>query len=195
MGGLIAFEMARQLVLDADEVSSLVLLDSHVVSSFAPADNEDNQLPLLVQFAGDLGLRLDNLRRPLEELLQLSFDEQLTHLLELAKSGGMVPDDCDVSYLRQLFHVFQTNYSAAMSYQPGEYPGRLSLLLAQDGPAKVVNTEATWRTLALGGVDTCHVPGNHYSMFRPPHLQTLAAELRACLSPQVEATALMRGTA
>ena len=195
MGGLIAFEMARQLALEADEVSSLVLLDSHVVSAIPRAYNEDNSLPLLARFAADLGLTPDNLTRPLDELLQLSFDEQLTQLLELAKSGGMVPDDCDVSYLRQLFHVFQTNYSAAMSYQPGEYQGRISLLLAQDGPAKVVDTEATWRGLALGGVDTWHVPGNHYSMFQPPHLQTLAAELRACLSPQIKAAALMRGTA
>jgi thioesterase domain-containing protein len=192
MGGLIAFEMARQLVLEGDEISSLILLDSHVLSSIAPADNEDNSLPLLARFAADLGLTTDNLSRSPDELLRLSFDEQLNQLLELAKSGGMVPDGGDFSYLRRLFYVFQANFNAAMSYQPSDYSGKITLLLAQDRPAKTGDPEAIWDTLALGGVDTYRVPGNHYSMFRPPHLQKLAAQLRACLS---QATALTTGAA
>jgi thioesterase domain-containing protein len=70
-----------------------------------------------------------------------------------------------------------------VSYQPGKYAGRVTLLLAQNRSAQPGNTEAIWQSLALGGVDTYRVPGNHYSMFRAPRLQMLAAKVRACLPP------------
>ncbi|HEY6802117.1 MAG TPA: amino acid adenylation domain-containing protein, partial [Pyrinomonadaceae bacterium] len=181
MGGMIAFEMARQLDLQGEEVSFLGLIDSTIPSATAmPDENYDQRL--LVHFATELGLTRESLTRPLDEILSLDFEEQMTCLLDLAKSAKIVPDGSDLTYLRNLFRVFRNNFNAAMSYQPASYPGKLTLLLAQERLASAADPEAIWRALARGGVNTISVPGNHYSMFRLPQLQTLAGQLKVAIS-------------
>jgi amino acid adenylation domain-containing protein len=189
MGGLIAFEMARQLQLQNQEVSFVGLID--------PTDpNANTTLPdddrfALVRFAIDLGLTHDHVTRPLDELTQLHFDEQLSYVLELVKSANLVPADTSLAYLHRLFAVFQNNVRAVRTYRPPVYEGEITLFTARERPASAPEPEAAWSTLALGGLSASSVPGDHYSMFRPPHVQTLAQELKATLDREAFASKIV----
>ena len=67
----------------------------------------------------------------------------------------------------------------------GSYPGRITLILADNQPkgARLSYDDPTngWGAIADGGVDVIHVSGDHWTMFDPPNLQSLANALRVCL--------------
>ncbi|HEX2270519.1 MAG TPA: hypothetical protein VHH35_13325, partial [Pyrinomonadaceae bacterium] len=129
-----------------------------------------------------LGLTMVHVTRPLEERAQLDFDDQLSYVLELAKSAGVVPADTDVAYLRRLFAVFESNVRAVTNYRAKAYDGEVTIFTAEERLTPTPDPVASWSTFARGGVQVCSVPGNHYSMFQPPHVQTLAQQLKASLT-------------
>ncbi|HEY0431439.1 MAG TPA: alpha/beta fold hydrolase, partial [Pyrinomonadaceae bacterium] len=180
MGALIAFEMARQLDVRGAEVSFLGLIDP--TDPEAGSELRDDAGSVLLQFAMDLGLTPDHLTRPLEELMPLDFDDQLRYLLELAKSAGVVPADTSLAYVRRLFAVFQNNVRAVTTYRAMAYDGEATLFTARERPASRREPLAAWSSLTRAGVQVCSIPGNHYSIFRPPHVQTLAQQLKTSLS-------------
>jgi len=175
MGALIAVEMARQLRVRREDVSFLGLIDPTDPQTVLPGDTES----LLLHFAFDLGVTPDHLTRPLDDLSRLDFDDQLSYLLELAKSAGVVPADVSVAYLRRLFAVFQNNVRAIRSHRAAAYDGEIRLFAAQE--RRTSDPATVWSKLALGSVEVHIVPGNHYSMLKPPHVQTLAQQLKASL--------------
>jgi thioesterase domain-containing protein len=40
---------------------------------------------------------------------------------------------------------------------------------------------AGWRSVAQRGLEIYSIPGSHWTMFREPHVHTLAETLRRCL--------------
>ena len=62
------------------------------------------------------------------------------------------------------------------SYTPGGFAGRL-LLLRPDGPS---DAAPAWRRVAAQ-VDVHTVPGDHFTLLQPPHVQEVAAAITARL--------------
>jgi len=180
-GGGVAFEMAQQLHIQGQEVALLALFDSQAPS---PADRpaEDDDLWLLYGFAQDLGLKLEYFTLTMEQLQQLDADERLSLILEQARAANLVPADIEISTIRQLFAVFKTNVHAMRTYAPQVYPGRISFFRAAERltPDQPDLAEG-WRALTTAGVVVQDIPGNHYTIIRPPQVQALAAQLAACL--------------
>jgi amino acid adenylation domain-containing protein len=180
MGGVVAFEMARQLVDRGEALFPLVLLDSDVPRS----DQKQPALGLarfLAEFARQYGLDFDP---------GLSVrDAVLSHLLEQVKRARLVPPDLVPAQLRGALRrharFFLSNLRALRRYQPGPWPGRLLLFRPAQGPASGTGPKLDWRTLARH-VTICVVPGNHYTMIREPHVRILAEEISALLRGQSE---------
>lgn len=175
MGGMVAFEMARQLEAEGQHVALLAVLDAHP----APPDIGPGDQTLLRSFVQDLGLSPDELTVSVAELWELGPDDQLACVLELARAGGLVPPDADVSGLRRQLRVFTHNLRAMRDYTPRPYPGPVTLIEASaTGGAR--DRAAPWEKLAAGGMMRYTVPGDHYTMLRQPNVSTLAERLSAC---------------
>jgi thioesterase domain-containing protein/acyl carrier protein len=178
MGGVVAFEMARQLRAQGREVAMLALLDVKAPGAEGASDEDD--VSLLASFARDLGLSLDKLKVSLPELQQLGQDEQLSYLLGQAREAGIVPPELDLRQLRRLLNVFRANAKAMRSYAPQVYDGRVTLFNAGETVAKNGNDPAAeWGRLAAGGVEAYTVSGDHYSFIREPRVASLARLLKA----------------
>jgi amino acid adenylation domain-containing protein len=178
MGGTVAFEMAQQLRLRGEQVAMLVLLDSYVPVSRA-RDSQDD-LMLLKSFALDLGLTLDRLNVPLDNLRTMGQDELLACLLEHATAAEIVDSTFGVKEFQRLFQVFKSNNRANDSYQPRTYPDRVQLFIASNNPASVADEQtSSWSELA--DVETHVIPGNHYTILQNPNVEKLAEALTACL--------------
>jgi FkbM family methyltransferase len=179
MGGVVAFEMARQLRAQGREVALLALLDVKAPGAEGASDEDD--VSLLASFARDLGLSLDKLKVSLPELQQLGQDEQLSSLLGQARDAGIVPPELDLPQLRRLLNVFRANARAMRSYGPQVYDGgRVTLFNAGETVAKKGNDPAAeWGRLATGGVEAYTVSGDHYSFIREPQVASLARLLKA----------------
>ncbi|HEX8282859.1 MAG TPA: amino acid adenylation domain-containing protein [Pyrinomonadaceae bacterium] len=179
MGGLVAFEMARQLTAQGQEVTQVALIDTTVPTPEGRLAEPD-ELSMMSSFALDLGLSWEHLRISPDELLGMTPDEQLGYVLGLATSAGVLPPDVEPAQVGRLYQVFKTNVLAMMNYEPRPWHGRVTLFRAerQEGVGYV---GGDWKDFALEGVEQFEVPGDHFTMVRPPHVETLAESLARCL--------------
>jgi thioesterase domain-containing protein len=80
----------------------------------------------------------------------------------------------------RLARFLEVSLGAASRYQPKPYPGRVLLLVAAEGRTDV--QREFWRGIVTGPLEIQAIPGDHFSMFRPPHLAVLARHVRAALA-------------
>ena len=176
LGGLIAFEMARQLQQEGREIEPLLLLDTHLPDSGLDPERMSPR-QLLAALALQLGIEPNGLAAE-QEKLDGDAAGQLQPLLERAHDLGAVPVDFGLADLRRIHGVFLANLRAAASYRPQPLEGRIVLFRA--GPRGV--DPVLWQPLAGGGLEVVNAPGDHYSMLREPHLDPLVSQLREKLS-------------
>jgi thioesterase domain-containing protein len=177
LGGNLAYEMARQLVSQGDEVALLALLDSGALPADRPIDESEFLALVVALFPGEE-------HRPLEDVQQMSPDEQLTYFVHRAAQAGLAPAD-DLAVSQHVFRVFQANMKATLEHRPQPYSGKVTLLrAAQQQKIHEVSDDPYlgWRSLAQGGVEVHHVPGDHAHMVHEPNVAALAETLKTCLS-------------
>jgi len=175
LGGVIAYEMARQLSAQGRAVERVALIDSYAPRAAQPT--EKGQLPLLARFGADL-LRLAGSDVP-SDLLTLPELQRgdLPALYAAVRDRGLLPPDLELDRLRELFEVFQRNDAALRRYRPAPYGGPVTLMAAAEsaGPP-----DHGWAEL-VPNLEVVSLPGDHYSILRAPHADALAAMLRSSL--------------
>jgi amino acid adenylation domain-containing protein len=180
MGGVIAFEMARQLAAAGQQVALLALIDA-----FAPTLQEDtgkvDNRTLLYEFTRDLGIPLSQPTFSSDQFARLNGDEQLASLLETAKREHLVPPDIDLAQARRLFDVFRNNARAMRRYVPPVNANQVILLRAAEGTFARADHSAGWKAFAAQEVVVDYVPGDHYSLLREPHVSVLAEKIKSYL--------------
>ncbi|MEE8583267.1 MAG: amino acid adenylation domain-containing protein, partial [Acidobacteriota bacterium] len=173
-GGLVAFEMARQLEARGEEAGRLILIDSQ-----APLSSEGgpiNEQALYRSFAGQMGLSSEDW--PAERLEQLPLSRWAPELLKLARHRQLLPSGLDEARLQHLFGIFRTHAQAQQSYRPQPVALQACLLKAGAGVEQAVREWGGWLS---GGVEAHPVPGDHFSLLEEPHVQQLADRVREIL--------------
>jgi thioesterase domain-containing protein len=181
-GGLVAFEMARQLLAEGEEVAVLALLDTHLPRPRHEPDADEART--LAFFAREAGLPVGA-----ADLRPLGQDERLAHVLRLAAAADVLPAGTEGAMreaLRRNLSVRNGCLEAAQRYRPQSsrpYPGRITLLAAAEPPdgetAPLAGCDPSrgWGRYTSAPVSVHTVPGNHWTMLREPHAQVLAAVL------------------
>ncbi|MBC1213136.1 amino acid adenylation domain-containing protein [Trichormus variabilis ARAD] len=191
-GGIVAYEIAQQLVKSGHEVALVAILD-------APAPVASDK-PIYIDV--DDATRLTETARLIErwagkslnisyEILQpLELDAQLEYLKEQLIAVGLLPTGTETKQVRGLVQVFETNLQASIKYSPQEvYPHRLTLLRAREVNAEdaALLTELRqdpawgWGQFSTEKVDIHIVPGDHMTMMTQPHISSVAKQLRICI--------------
>jgi thioesterase domain-containing protein len=179
MGGVVAFEMARQLTARGEEVEQLAVLDV-----FAPGrgaadavDRPVDDAELRAWFARDLaGL----LGKPLPAAMaDLSAGTPLPAAFARAQELGLLPAGLGFAAAARRFEVFRSNLRLLERYTAHSYTGRIQLFRAAgshfDDPA---DPTLGWGALAAGGVALRTLPGNHWAIVRSPAVEVVAAALQ-----------------
>ncbi len=178
-GGLVAFEMARQLQALGEEVQLLAMLDT---KAFGEGELEKDEASLLASFALHLGLSREQLQDAAEAISRAETDDYLSLLLEHAKTASIIPHDMSVARLRQHFRVFEANVRAAQSYRPAKLDTNITIFRAAERPPDVdAGATLGWSQLGLEKIEVHEVPGTHLTMMRDPHVSVLAELLNQCL--------------
>jgi amino acid adenylation domain-containing protein len=187
MGGIIAFEMARQLHEDGEEAALVAILDSWspVIHRIVPDDAY-----LLSELVKDHSLqRGAPPALSYEQLAELAPEARLRRVLEVAQDTGLVATDADVSWLRRSLVGYRARREALLRYRPTPYPGSLLLLRAREADEALLATLETalgidvrdpqlgWGAYATGPVAVETVPGNHSTMCSEPNVHLLARSL------------------
>ena len=177
LGGVIAAEVARQLVAAGDVVDRLLLIDSALPGESVPADDDGRRIHAGMEY----GLDVD-----LEQLSRMSPDEQLPFLWQHARRLGVVDEGTPeelanrvLADLRTLFahhvvlcekHRLEACPIDAVLFRPREVPFDVG------GPA-----DRGWGGF-VRTVEVRMVPGHHHSMVMQPHAAALALAVDEALA-------------
>jgi amino acid adenylation domain-containing protein len=175
MGGIVAFEMARQLQAQGQEVALLALLDIRPPASTVAAFDDALHTR---RFIEDLAT-LFGKNPPLltDDLITLDQNEQLVYILQQMRAENILPPEFGLAQLRRQIGVYKANSQAMLSYAARPYSGRVTLFRAEDS----LYQAADWQGLAAGGLETYVIPGNHYTFLKQPYVHILAQQLQECI--------------
>lgn len=185
MGGIVAFEMARQHILAGGEVAMLILLDTDAPARRDPAVPLDLQIAraLVEEHHAVLGRSVDLDEAALGALPETG---RLDYIVRAAEEAGAIPGDLGTEGLRRLLRVFSCNLEAMLAYEAGSYAGPLTIVSARDrtGSGAASPPDRGWRTLVSGPLAVHEIPGDHYTFLRPEQVGTVAQIIEDALSGQ-----------
>ncbi len=160
-GGLIAFEMARQLEAAGEAVQSVLMFDTPAPW---PQDEIDDRT-LADRFARQVGLGLD-------------------------APPGTAPAGLDSEQLQTTFAIFSRIVRAARRYRAGTIAADIHLWRADEGEGEGDELEGHpaqarqdwgWQTYTRGTARGATVPGTHHTMLAQAHLPGLARRVAAAI--------------
>jgi thioesterase domain-containing protein/acyl carrier protein len=184
-GGIVAFEMARQLESRGERVALLALLDTY---------NEafGKSLPATLRALYHARYLFERSRLRLRESLPQEHEDSfylfkippmlgrilINAVLRTARKGNKTSD----SVSTVLDRIPKLNIEAAKNYFPQSYSGNITLFKAKTRVAEPYHDPFLgWGKLALGGLDVEEVPGTHTSCLREPDVRVLAEKLETKL--------------
>ena len=171
LGGVAAYEMARQLAVAGEELT-LILVEANLDQP--PADI--TRAYIAKRFVDILAGIME---RPAIDVSTVDDPDFYPLLLERMRAGGIAGEDLDPVELRRRFQVFSASARALWGYRPAGPVGCRTALIRSAGQSAVPPGE--WTHLVAGPMPEYVVPGDHYSIWSEPHLTPLAATLREIL--------------
>ena len=195
-GGLVAFEMAHQLRDQGEAIALLALLDPMQPRGdegrVLPDHSEAADLPSLVQQIAELvGGRDDGLREAIEHL-QVNRRQQ--DIYRLLSEGQLLPPEIGPADMFDWLRALRDKLLTAFRYKPRAYAGRITLFRPEERSRQQRQTQSSflgldlmsaWDRLSSEPVQVHIVPGSHHTMVVQPHVDGLAARLRACIREAV----------
>ncbi|HST66958.1 MAG TPA: thioesterase domain-containing protein, partial [Mycobacteriales bacterium] len=180
VGSVTAHAVARQLSAAGDQVALLAVLDGGppaLDNGFEDADEAD----IAAWFGWELGRAAGReLVVDPAGLRGLTGAALAAEVVRQAVAADVLPPDTAQGQLTRLLATFDAGVRAARGYDARPWAGRLLAMRAADEDA----ASSPIRRFAplADGVDEVVVPGDHYSMMRPPHVDAVAAELTRALA-------------
>ena len=171
-GGVLAFELARQLEARGEPVEFLGLLDANPAHDPITGLRVEETLydalisDALERIEAEPGARSGGLTHP--------FDEPGWQGL----LGSAVAADVPARHLRRNLTIAGASMAALSRYRPEAYHGAIDLFQpAATSPAIRSSLAAELRNLTTGPVRVHQTPGDHNSMLRPPLAEATAQAL------------------
>uniref|UniRef100_UPI003F4958F5 type I polyketide synthase n=1 Tax=Streptomyces sp. CA-141956 TaxID=3240051 RepID=UPI003F4958F5 len=170
MGGIIAYEMARQLHEQGEVVALLAMLDSPSPGYF-PTDLTGPEA--IIRYL----LHIDNLdeTQVANDLRRLSPAAMADYLIEHGTFAQKYFPRESRDEVARFLRIFDANMRAMSDYQPGPYGGDILFLRARtSNPYLPRNLDTGWHQLAGGTVAVHDVPGDHITMNFSPNIEKSA---------------------
>ncbi len=162
-GGLVAFEIARQLTKAGEEVSRLIIFGTDV-----PISVSNHKLFKVLEFFG-----------------QYSADFHKNIVMPFFSTSERIKRGAGQSKLPispVLVRVVVAHWVAALRYNPRPFCGNITLLeTLEQQLLNPFDPSRGWNRLAAGTVQTLLVSGTHLGMLDEPHVRDLAEKLNWCL--------------
>jgi amino acid adenylation domain-containing protein len=207
-GGIVAYEIAQQLAAGGSKVALLAIIDRPIPDSLlgqsdhAPPSLDAEWSIGVVRLVESLwGVRLAS---SAEDVRPLSVDELLERIVHAVRRDdrgdrgtaalrGAV-EAAGEELLRNIFRVVEANAAAGRAYQPRPYPGRMTLFRAAERHAGMNHDYAAihedpylgWARLSEHPIFVHSIPGDHFSMIAPPHVDVLAERLQEALDAAID---------
>lgn len=186
IGGLVAFDVARQLIEKGQRITRLILLDtpfsiinSQLYANYRLAQTIDRAAPVVTQQIQEFFAH-----GPVKQF----FDQVQQTVSQATSNAPNIPfQKVDVPDIRSDIATLQTKLKdqglettlrLTQNYVPQPVQVRVTLFLAQHSLVKDLGTLGYWSTVALDGVSDHFTLGNHDTMLQAPNVSMLSEQLR-----------------
>ena len=180
-GGIVAFEMARQLKEQGKTVSIIALLDTYVDSSYYYSSHSQKKL---IRYYDRTYRRLDYLIEMLTSWKSLKFRANAKKEYVLKKYFGLNDNLTE----QEALALVEFKKASSMvdkivdHYQLKPQDLEVELFRAKDDENyKLDPTHLGWKKAALKGVNIHNITGNHLGIVEPPNDKILATMLQELL--------------
>jgi thioesterase domain-containing protein len=184
-GGLVAYEMARQLLVEGEDIGAVILFDTAT-----PAIEQQNPSCLteestLYALLGDLATITG------ERLFQLvpnsgSTEEKLSAII----NSGLLPKEETLSVLGQRLRTISTHMKAMRRYTLAPISCPILLVVASDQQRRAGMLPLLgWEEVKLSRLRSVAVSGSHRTLLQAGKVEALAAVVAEYLDAQQESTA------
>jgi len=182
VGGVVAFEMARQLLAAGERTALLLLIDCRAPDERMKAGNRKalgtfEDATIARHFLQYLARRNEVDPPSSPEL------EDRTALAERAR--GLDPSfrSLDGAEIERRFEVYRSNLRALLGYEPRRHEGSATLLQAsEEHPSHPRPATLGWEDFVAQGIEYRPVGGTHFTLTAPRHVPALAGVIEDCLS-------------
>ncbi|HVV47386.1 MAG TPA: amino acid adenylation domain-containing protein [Bryobacteraceae bacterium] len=165
LGGVVAFEMARQLRAAGEEIGLLLMIDAPMPGQFLYLHRRNYLVEYFDRYFG--------------EFLLSPFEAVKRWLRESMRRLGSAREKSSSS--RATKQIAKISMDAAKQYHPQPYPGKITLFACSDAPMRAYeDRRMAWHEVAQGGLEVHIVPGDHTTMEQEPHVQVLANHFQKC---------------
>ena len=206
-GGVVAFEMAQQLISLGEKVDLLALFDAYPPRQSQPQINQNSLSFRVISsfykfdywlyktyyyhgqklFSGGLLKKLEYIREKIQQKTSAKQKRQIVHQqLNSPPSPEQKTADSLPHELRYL-RAEKVNREASINYKPEVYPGKITIFRAKKQFAEWYLGEFMgWDKLTSKGVDKYEIPGLAGNLFNQASAPLLAEQLQVCLDGLVE---------
>ncbi len=180
-GGVVAFEMAQQLLEQGEEVSLLALLDPWVPILLDPNKKIDSKYMrgVLSRYFGGMFNRTDLVTE--EELEGLNSEEQIEFIIDKAEKLELFPKEATREQNRRFIDVIIGTLKATYHYKRRPYPGKVTVFRGQEKHPHGIDPQLVWGEmyviLDVADMEVVMVPGNHFTFIKEPNNKVLAERL------------------
>jgi amino acid adenylation domain-containing protein len=189
-GGTVAWEMARQLRAEGEQVALLALIDSYY-------RGHERYLPDPRPGRTGFDYFLSRVDYHMGNMMTRDRQQQIRYLVTQAKSRfrmtarqlvGHDPRPAPTDELSPVIRrVRKDNGQAMIDYFPPRYPGKVTLFYATGEPVRQFqDRRLMWSGLADEGMEVHMLTGEHETVLDEPHVLILARELRECIRRAAE---------
>lgn len=177
MGGVIAFEVACQLLARGQSIASLLMLDSYLPEWMLRTTGRSDSQASLVRRLRDVA---GNGAGPAFERVGRGLRERSRRLLDGLRASRYHQLGRPMPHALRYRHVEQVNREAYLRYRPGDYDGPVTLFIARDEPRDDGDRTLGWSAVVGGRIGVVPVPGTHDTLIEQPDLaDAIAAALAA----------------
>jgi aspartate racemase len=180
--GMVAFEIAQQLVAGGQKVAVLALLDAYSPQLLA------RELPpgrtLYINFLNLLRLRPED-KLPYIKQRAMWLHGRITRKIAKTFNLWMRRPSTEDSHPYAL--ITEAFSQAIRDYVPQVYPGQATLFRTRHQPTRVYYDPLFgWGSLVAGGLEIRDVPGLHLTLLTEPCVRVLGEKLRGCIDEALE---------
>ena len=188
--GLLAYEAARQLREQGQEVALVIMLESaHPVKRLQyrgwrrKVGRVQYKIHLLkFEYAYIQQLNPTQARDYVAGRVAQKFNRMKHHFRRALKLENTESDGNEVAE-----NPVEALYTAAARYCPKPYDGKVVLVRSQTrtlGFGRFL--DLGWKDLLGDKLEICESPGNHYTIYMPPNVDALALNMNICLKKAEE---------
>ena len=185
-GGLVAFEMARQLQERGDDIRLVGLIDTIPPTLFKKLDIESRikehheqwKKQGISYLVKKVVTRLNNEWFLNKQKVTHYFLSKRLWYYEITGRNSLMPIG-----LKE-FAGWSANKEAAKFYTPQPYSGKITLFKSDQTTSEihyVLDPQLGWGDIAMGGVDIVECHGDHVGMLKDPNVEKVSKSLRIAI--------------